>query len=131
MHGRGRRRSPQLAFLTMNVLTEAAPADAARDQGIIFLYRMVPGRAWLRHASLTAWCCITCPGQRLLAFGVVEGSYLVQAVRHPALACTAHGWPASTRASSSAPRRCLLVSIQHTCPCHVMDGVLYGAIHMH
>ena len=50
MHGRGPHRSPQLAFLTMNVLTEAAPADAAADQGIIFLYRMVPGRAWLRHA---------------------------------------------------------------------------------
>jgi hypothetical protein len=43
-----------LAFLTMNVLTEAAgPADAARDQGIIFLYRMVPGRAWLRPAFLS------------------------------------------------------------------------------
>ncbi len=40
------RRSPQLAFMTMNVLTEADTPDTKPDKGLIFLYRLVPGASW-------------------------------------------------------------------------------------
>ena len=45
------RRSPQLAFMTMNVLTEADTPDTKPDKGLIFLYRLVPGASWLHGGS--------------------------------------------------------------------------------
>ncbi|KAK9821426.1 hypothetical protein WJX81_003661 [Elliptochloris bilobata] len=47
LHGGHIRQSPQLALVTMDVLTEASAPEAAPDKGLIFLYRLVPGCAAL------------------------------------------------------------------------------------
>jgi hypothetical protein len=47
-------RSPQLAFFTMNVLTEADSSASGQADRVVFLYSLVPGQ--FNHEGLHLEC---------------------------------------------------------------------------